>query len=442
MKEVFAFEFDWLPGEYGSDVDQCTAADLGVRVDDIYFTELEDLRAKTVRQRVRVSANVLALWLAGNWWRLRWETERSDSDWRMSHCMAAAGGGHVWPNLFFCGDGETVRLNSIVLEHGDFPVHYLRNVSRIIPVADFEAGVERFIEAVVARLLASGVQDAELIVLWREVQKERLDPVLAHDRKMEALLGFDADEAPEMLMREMDALSKQYGTGSIEEIATACGTKETITRIETMVKQGKSIAQPIIIPAGADIRADIPQSAKGYDQPWERAGMIAHRVRNAWKIGCVDPISTEQFSEIVKLDQMDLTSPGKESLLPMSMGFRSKEQPDVVTVALNKKPITSRRFALARIIGDNLYAKQEDQILPATQAATARQKFQRAFAQELLCPFEGLMSVLGTHVLDDDAMEDAAAKFEVSPLLVKTTLVNKGMLERGTLMDLKVDNRL
>jgi hypothetical protein len=69
---------------------------------------------------------------------------------------------------------------------------------------------------------------------------------------------------------------------------------------------------------------------------------------------------------------------------------------------------------------------------PLTRAKTARQKFQRAFAAELLCPFEELQGMLPAAPEDDD-VETAARHFEVSPLLVRTSLVNKGTLPRERL---------
>jgi len=72
-------------------------------------------------------------------------------------------------------------------------------------------------------------------------------------------------------------------------------------------------------------------------------------------------------------------------------GFRGdKDVNGGIKVDLNKPWATGRRFALARLVGDHLYAHAADRVLPATDAGTARQKFQRAFAQALLCPFDTL----------------------------------------------------
>ena len=53
---------------------------------------------------------------------------------------------------------------------------------------------------------------------------------------------------------------------------------------------------------------------------------------------------------------------------------------------------------------------------------------QRAFAAELLCPFDALLDKLDDDY-SDDSMEDAAKMFRVSPMLVAARLENRGMLD-------------
>ena len=75
----------------------------------------------------------------------------------------------------------------------------------------------------------------------------------------------------------------------------------------------------------------------------------------------------------------------------------------------------------------------DERLLPATMAKTSRQKFQRAFAQEFLCPVEALIQTIGTSHPEDEEIEAAAKHFHVSPLLVRTTLVNHQILTRDDL---------
>ena len=71
--------------------------------------------------------------------------------------------------------------------------------------------------------------------------------------------------------------------------------------------------------------------------------------------------------------------------------------------------------------------------MPGTNCYTNRQKFQRAFAQEFLCPFDALREYPNMNAPDSYDIQDAADYFNVPPLMVQTTLVNKGVLHRDTL---------
>ena len=97
--------------------------------------------------------------------------------------------------------------------------------------------------------------------------------------------------------------------------------------------------------------------------------------------------------------------------------------------ALRASRPTGRRFELARLLADRLLFDEDDRLHPATRTYTYRQKMQRAFAGEFLCPIGSLTGYLaGDH--SDDAKEDAADRFRVSPLAVTTLLVNNGLIDR------------
>jgi len=94
---------------------------------------------------------------------------------------------------------------------------------------------------------------------------------------------------------------------------------------------------------------------------------------------------------------------------------------------------TSRRFDIARLIGDAAVAEQADALSPLTRSRTARQKFQRAAAQELLCPVEGLVERVTLPVPDEDELVEAAQYYQVSEHVVATTLVNHRLVSRDYL---------
>lgn len=58
-----------------------------------------------------------------------------------------------------------------------------------------------------------------------------------------------------------------------------------------------------------------------------------------------------------------------------------------------------------------------------------RQKAQRSFAAELLCPFDAIMEMLRGDCSGEN-LSDIAERFQVSELTIRTQLVNHKILER------------
>ena len=117
MSDELIIDFQWLGRQEGSAIDRAFYADLGLSVGGQWLTQLEDMEASTVRTHLRGCAYRLALWFAGNWWRLRWEPETADwptnTDWRLAHSIASAGGGYVWPNVIFASDGASLTVGLV-----------------------------------------------------------------------------------------------------------------------------------------------------------------------------------------------------------------------------------------------------------------------------------------------------------------------------------------
>jgi len=92
-----------------------------------------------------------------------------------------------------------------------------------------------------------------------------------------------------------------------------------------------------------------------------------------------------------------------------------------------KKHPIAKRFELARFLGDYLLTEQPGQWLASTDLSTSRQKYQRAFAAEFLCPIATLREFLQEDY-SETAIEDAAEYFQVSSTTVESMLVNNGLL--------------
>lgn len=115
-------------------------------------------------------------------------------------------------------------------------------------------------------------------------------------------------------------------------------------------------------------------------------------------------VSDKDLADLLGLEVSVLEVSAVASV-PFSAAFRDGKREGVV---IQPGHPTSRRFTATRLMGDSLAAHDEDRLLPATSSFSARQKFQRAFAQEFLCPTDELLGELGDKYPDEDWIESIA----------------------------------
>ena len=426
MSTDFEISYDWL-------TDESEDASLGISVGPWHATHVEDTLAKTVRLTARLSASRLAEWFVANWWRLLWEPRANTFSWRESHRMGNVGHGYVWPDLTFDSDWESIHVASRPTPPRKAePIRYLNHFDYHIPATDFEAGVERFVNGTVARL--SHVQNtrSDLSMLWEEVSAERADPPSCEMRILEACMGFDPDEAPDYLLDSLQQQMGVFGSSAIREMAVAY-KQSTVSDLWDLWGGARHHGVVVRVPGYDDVRTLIKDLTATVRIPWQRAEMAAHIVRSVWDVA--PPVSTEHLCELMQISHIGYLSDQSEGWRSYMAGFRDDDARENFRVSLNSKYSTARRFGLVRLVGDHIAADDSDRLLPGTSSFTSRQKFQRAFAQAFLCPFDALEEYLSTTTPDSDDIDDAAQHFDVSSLMIQSILVNKGVLGRETLDD-------
>ena len=163
--------------------------------------------------------------------------------------------------------------------------------------------------------------------------------------------------------------------------------------------------------------------------PWERAVHDARALRR--KIGNEsNPLPSSQVHQLLGLSSKTLgnwSPPAVRSPVAVAVpknGHQLKFVP-------RKRNAVGQRFELARFLGEYLRPSTEvRRWLVSTDLSTSRQKYQRAFAAELLCPLDALLSFL-----DGDfstyAIEEAAANFEVSEQVATNLLLNNGVIHHN-----------
>jgi hypothetical protein len=425
----FEIAADWSWAESGPDLLRATAAELTLKVGDQVLTRTYDTWSKTVTERARVSAYPLAEWLVVSWWRLRYEPSpeagaRPSPNWRIAHDLAAAGHGYVWPRVRISSDGEAMQVSARRGQQAGWePGRYLTDLPATRVAHDvFDGQVDAFVRLVLDRLYDTGANAEQLRSLWADVLEERKDPEVSAWRELEARLGYCADEAPEALMDALDSLAATVGKAAAMEIAPVIGSEQP----EPRLAQIRHLAEQPAVPAKLELDARaIEISHDGEITPWMRGRRLATAVRRATGLRG-GPVSNESLCALLGMrqDTWEMHSPSTPLL---SLGLRHGDA-GRLDLHFRKPHITGRRFEAARFIADQLMTPEHEVWLPQTNAATARQQVQRSFAAEFLVPIKGLLDFLND-TLTEDAFDDAGEYFRVSPLAIRSHLVNNDVIQ-------------
>jgi len=426
------FDLEWLSyADKDPKVGETTAR-LMVQVGELCLTRNEDAWSRTVRDHVIVSLYPLAMWFASSWWRLNHEILPADArmgpahDWRMNHELAAANMGFVWPNLVFAPDRDEMRLWAHVSQHqGQTSVKYLQGSgrSRTVPRKQFAYAVSSFVNDVIARLNETELRDSELAQLWSIVLEDLANPRECRKRRIEAELGFDPEDCPDTLIRQAIVFERKIGESSFSELSGAYAGNGN--RMDAMHALADS--------SGIDGKPDLPNMGleKSGCEPWKHAVSAAHELRS--RIGKPDgALPNDTLYDLLGLQKGNVESWTPSGRARASIAEGAGE--GTVKFIPRKTHPVARRFELARFIGDHIRSMKLEpgSWLVTADLGTKRQKFQRAFAAEFLCPISSLVEFVDGD-FSESAIEDAASEFAVSEQTVEASLTNNGYFSRQAL---------
>ena len=372
----------------------------------------------------------LAFWFIDNWWRIRWEPAPYadlNAEWRLAHHLSSVGAGYHWPNVSIWGEGSRVGFAVHADANNLQPTLKFVAQPRLnyVPSSTVEDAIDRFVGHVLEHVGdASDGLDAE----YRQLQAERTDPTVATWRKLEAMLGFDPDDAPDGLVDGLETLTERYGSEPLQEAALAHQGERATEAINNCIEAAESSNVLISAPFAFDTLDPIKVGRSSLQPPWRLAVRAANQLRH-WLNVPPGPIRNTRLSEIVGTN-VDYLGTKRRSTFDIPYALRLRQETGS-KLALWSNWSHTRRFELCRSLGDIIWSR-DDAMGPLSAAKSERQKFQRAFAQGFLCPFDDLRAYINTDKPGEDDVHAAARHFHVSERLIETTLVNNQVIDQAS----------
>lgn len=413
---------------------------LSMTANDRLLTGAQEVDGGELRRGPHIAGYPLAEWLVWNWWRIRWECRRptgaAASDWEFAHRMTTVGEGYAWPGISIFSDGRHAFLVSEPSgERSALPIRYIGAAGHeTVSASGLEASIDGFVAGVLARLDAPATRETNLHRLWEDLQAERENPEHARFRRFEARLGCDPDDIPEDTIRARLDDAAALGEEALGEIAAAAAVvgegpdrmMSAADIAETAASSGFDADPGDAVTLSAAVAPDAEAWRAGVrmaQELREREGLNGHPIPNA-RLAAFAGTTADAISRHDRRSE--------------KLSFVLNREDGGASVALRSKWETGRRFDLARLVGDRAFGaatgSMAEPLWPATGAYSYRQKMQRAFAAELLCPFAAVDEMTRS----DDSGErqrDVAERFNVSELTVRTQLVNGGRIDRDSAPD-------
>ena len=435
----FTIHVKWKPENLTS-VDEVIAP-LLIAFGDRRATRYIDQRSGRVLDWADLDMGAMAERILSNWWRMRWEAKpwgQVGSSWLKAHSMRHFLSNVAAPNIRIWSDGEMIRASAKPFTHHSLGRSYISEFETTVPPPTYEQVVDKFISEAVGHLSPDG-KGRRISDLARRLAEERQDPAILRYRCFEAMLGFDRDSAPNQVIQELRDLAVVTGENSSAELAHAFAGQLAVapdslnenarrgSEIREMLADIRNLSESALAlqgkSVGLEIRPISSSSESTGTAPWTRGLNLARRVRE--ELGLQKgPVDDKTLASTLGLtvNQMRSEAPYGAADLLLGMAVRDQDAFTSRFIFRTGEP-DSRRFEAARMLADSLLVASNEPWLLTTDAKTARQKAQRAFAIEFLCPIAELKSFFRRSYSVKEAYR-ASRYYRVSPVGIENHVAN------------------
>lgn len=431
-----SFKIDWVDAEGISGPElSATWASLEIRAGDSIITRVLDTRAKTVRDFVYVPLYPLAEWLATNWWFLSHELgnpmKEQSPHFHRRHMVSAGREGYAYPNLQVLSSGKRTHL---IWKRELLPwigIEFLNQGESCVDTIEFRDSCADFVDRVIRRLTALGVDSTYLQDEWAAIQSADIDE--SRFCETAAGIGWDPYAIDDVMRWWVCYLDEKLGD---------------------LLDEAVPALNPDRLDAWLDITRDtIPQAKRFNCLPLERLRALRNEVCRGERLDGSPRTAGYRLAlrlrRVLSLDNTPLPTMehiadaiGEDASL---IGTVVKKNPEfggwpelldaVITrnddglpaFAFRRLGENGRRFHFCRALAEVLVSPGTDTLL--TKAYTERQERNRSFAAEFLAPSSGLRENVSRPVVDGDDIDELAAAFGVSSRVIEHQMRNHGIAE-------------
>jgi IrrE N-terminal-like domain len=237
-----------------------------------------------------------------------------------------------------------------------------------------------------------------------------------------ARLGYDPFSVQDSIAEQIEGLRSVLPEPMIDDFCDAIPLSQIASgadAVRTFIESAVSVA-----PAPARWN-DVPRSAhaSNSDTPWRDGYQQAATFRAFLALNGHTPDDLEEFLSRTMGDFRVRDFPAPSRIDAISSLFRGSAPVFGIPSHLRAD---KRRFVIARAIGDFLSFGHSSLV---TRGQTEHQQRNRAFAAEFLAPAHSIRERLPNATVDEEDVEELAAEFQVSPIVIRHQIQNHRLAE-------------
>lgn len=418
------FRFDWEePGGAAGAELRATWARLEIHIGGQAVSRVHDLRTRSTRDYLYLPLYPLAEWLVLHWWQLFREIDSPEREgYFRRHDLRFAGEGFSLPSLRLMPQGEGINIEWSARRSPTQSVEFIESGKATVAVQSFENSLRAFIEAVVGRLVASGITGTLLQDEWQALGA--LDAEEQTFCEIVGALGLDPFALDDVTGASIIELVSNLPHTLLPDFL-ACANAESladqVALLRSAIEQAQSGLDDLI--AIKMLKRQLGGFRHSCGNPWEAGYQAARAVRTALRLNGAEPGSLDALG--LTGDSSTFVSNNAGKLFDAVVGTNINDSPGFVVSSRSDEAV---RFAICRGFFEYL-ASSSGQPVIVSHSRSLSQKRNRAFAAEFLVPAEFLKSrVSGREVYEDDLIR-LAAECGVAQQVVRHQLENHRIAE-------------
>jgi len=389
-EDFLSFDFAWENAAKAKGPElQATWASLSIKVGSTVVTEFVDKRSKSLRSALYLPLYPLAEWIADNWWFLAAEVDRVGKpalQFERRHNIRYAREGFALPSLTITKIGECTRLAWNKYELSNPDILFNQEGDCLLKAASVRQSLYDFVEAVITRLLESGISDTPLQEQWAGIQETDEEEI--HFCETVARLGVDPYAIDNREAGAVVLKASKIRPELVDDFFSLVDSSNFEVEIDQLNEAANTVANDDTADDSFSGIKKLAPRLSPMQTPWETGYEYASMLRKTLGTGMLRTTTFDDMAKNLQINNPSMaiiertSSVGK--MIDAVIGVNKKRK---TRILLNKQLPASKKFVFCRALFDYL-TLPEGSFSVISKLKNEQQQMNRAFAAEILVPHQ------------------------------------------------------